>query len=54
MLLLRAKAALDLTDANGEAPLHLAAINGHADAVQALVDARADVHVLTAKEADRR
>lgn len=37
--------ALDLADNTSRAPLHWAVINGHADAVQHLIDAGADVNI---------
>src|SRR5690606_3310243 len=48
-LLLRHKAKVDTRDRDGRTALHVAAANGHADLVAALLDAGADVQARDAR-----
>lgn len=47
--MLRGSEDVNATDAEGWTPLHFAAQGGHAKAVEALLDAGADVHAMTDK-----
>ncbi|WP_202839741.1 ankyrin repeat domain-containing protein [Luteimonas saliphila] len=49
-LLLRHKAKVDARDREGRTALHVAAFQGHAEVVAALLDAGADVHARDARE----